>query len=347
MTIRWGIIGCGSVCEVKSGPPLREVPGSSVSVVMRRDPGQAKDYAARHSIARWTTDADSVLGDPAVDAIYVATPPGGHAEYAIAAAKAGKPCYVEKPMARHAPECDAMLAAFETARLPLFVAYYRRALPRFLHLQKLLREERIGTPLSISVHYSRDRTGGTSDWRYDAAQSGGGLLLDLGSHTLDILDFLFGPIIEVAGHAQRNAEGPGVEDTVVVAGRFESGPLLSGSWAFAAHENRDDIAITGTRGRIHVSTFGDTPIELYAADSSEVFPFTNPRGIQAPLIATIISELQGKRGACPSTGYSAARTSRVMDSMLSSYYGGREDAFWERVPRHQPRAHGGGRPSAG
>lgn len=338
MTIRWGIIGCGSVCEVKSGPPLREVPGSTVSVVMRRDGAQARAYATRHGIARWTTDADALLSDAAVDAIYVATPPGNHAEYAIAAAQVGKPCYVEKPMARHGPECDAMLDAFERAGLPLFVAYYRRALPRFLQVQALLAEERIGTPLSVSVHYASNRSEGTSNWRLVAEQSGGGLLLDLGSHTLDVLDFLFGPIAEVTGHAQRNAEGSGVEDTVVIAGRFESGPLLSGTWAFAAHDHRDHIAITGTKGRIDLSTFGDSPIELTTRNASETFTFTNPRGIQAPLIATIILELDGRRGACPSTGQSAARTNRVIDAALSGYYGGRDDAFWTRVP---PRsAHG-------
>ncbi len=336
MTVRWGILGCGSVCEVKSGPPLRQVAGSEIAVVMRRDAAKAEDYARRHGVRRWTTDAAAVLSDPAVNAVYVATPPDSHASYALACAEAGKPCYVEKPMARHTPECERMLTAFGEAGLPLFVAYYRRALPRFLHVATLLRERRIGTPLTVTVRYSRHRSREDVGWRFEPERSGGGLLMDLGSHTLDVLDFLLGPIETVTGEARRMDEGPGVEDTVVACGAFQGGPLLSAAWSFAADEHRDEIEIAGERGRISLSTFGDGPVVVTTDRGSESFQFTNPAGIHSHLVETIVAELNGKRGACPSTGRSALRTSRALDAILAGYYDGRSDAFWLRAPGRGP-----------
>jgi len=98
-TIHWGIIGCGDVTELKSGPAFQKVPGSKLVAVMRRNADLARDYAKRHGVARWYSDASELINDPQVDAVYVATPPDSHALYAIQAMKAGKPVYVEKPMA--------------------------------------------------------------------------------------------------------------------------------------------------------------------------------------------------------------------------------------------------------
>src|SRR5882757_10269989 len=103
--IRWGIIGCGDVTEVKSGPALQRATGSALVAVMRRDRAKAEDYARRHGVARAYDDAAALIADPDVDAVYVATPPSSHAAYTLAAARAGKPVYVEKPMALSHAEC--------------------------------------------------------------------------------------------------------------------------------------------------------------------------------------------------------------------------------------------------
>ena len=213
VTIRWGIIGCGDVCEVKSGPAFYKVPGSALSVVMRRNGGLAADFAKRHGVPRSTTNAEELIFDKDVDAVYIATPPGTHLSYALQVASAGKPCYVEKPMARSAAECRVMLDAFERAKQPLFVAYYRRALPRFLKVREILRSGALGNVLSVSHVYQgradpeRGKPGWPekSGWREDVPESGGGLFLDLGSHVIDLLDFLLGPLAGVAGHASRRA----------------------------------------------------------------------------------------------------------------------------------------------
>ena len=187
MTIRWGIIGCGDVTEVKSGPAFRGADGSELVAVMRRSADAARDYAARHAVPRWYDDADALIHDEEVDAVYIATPPGAHLAHALRVAAAGKPCYVEKPMARNHPECRKMVEAFASCGVPLFVAHYRRALPRFLKAKELIDESRIGRVTGVTYHYASPSHEGLDaadlPWRLIAEQAGGGLFMDLGPHT--------------------------------------------------------------------------------------------------------------------------------------------------------------------
>jgi predicted dehydrogenase len=332
MAIRWGIIGSGDVAEVKSGPGFQRARGSQLVAVMRRRGDLAADFARRHGVPRWYDDAAALIADPEVDAVYIATPPGTHRDYAVQVCAAGKPAYVEKPMARNHAECREMLAAFTAAGLPLFVAYYRRALPRFLKARELIQEGRLGTVTSVAQqhagHAGRDLDQAALPWRLRAEEAGGGLFLDLGCHTLDILDFLLGPLSEVQGAAANVASPYAVEDSVAMTFRA-GGALGTGAWNFASALPADRIEIRGTVGRLALSTFGDEPVELVTAAGRETFTLPNPPHIQQPLIQAIVDALHGE-GECPSTGVTAARTSLVIDQVLAGYYGGRDDAFWER-----------------
>lgn len=331
-TVRWGIIGCGQVTEVKSGPALQRADGSALTAVMRRSAAQAEDYARRHDVPAWYSDADGLIRDPGVDAVYVATPVGAHADYALRVCAAGKPCYVEKPMARNAVECDRMNEAFAKAGLPLFVAFYRRALPRFLAAKRLLDQGRLGRLTHVSCRYTGNRPPWDTEplpWRFVAKHSGGGLFLDLGSHTLDILDYMLGPLRDVTGTASNRAGVYDVEDRVTMQFRTPGDVEGSAQWDFAGKSYEDIITFTGSDGALQLSTFGDEPLQLDARGRKNAFPFSNPEHIQQPLIQTIVDQLRGK-GTCPSTGTSAARTSRVMDQVLADYYGGRDNAFWDR-----------------
>jgi 1,5-anhydro-D-fructose reductase (1,5-anhydro-D-mannitol-forming) len=340
--VRWGILGCGVVCEVKSGPAFQRAAGSELVAVMRRDRGKAEDFARRHGVPAFYDDADALLADPRVDAVYVASPPGSHLELALKVAAAGKPCYVEKPMARSHGECLRMIEAFERARQPLFVAYYRRALDRFLKAKALVDEEALGELSRVEVRYC---SGGQAKldpahlpWRAQAEHAGGGLFLDLGSHTLDVLDFLLGPLQDVQGRAHNAGSPCEVEDGVTLTFTTLAGARGSGSWDFAADSADDRIVLTGSRGTLRLTTFGDEPLELETPAGREAFALPNPKHIQQPLIQTIVDELLG-RGRCASTGVSAARTSRAMDRALTSYYGSREGEFW-RTPEAWPGRRG-------
>ena len=333
MTIRWGIIGCGKVAEVKSGPGFQKAAGSDLVMVMRRDAAQAEDYARRHGVPKWTTDAEALIHDAEVDAVYIATPPGNHLEYALRVAAAGKPAYVEKPMARNYAECRRMIEAFAKAGQPLFVAFYRRRLPRFLRVKELIDSGRLGQVSMLTYRYTdiylRNVDPSNPPWRVIAEQSGGGVFLDLGCHALDIFDFLLGPIESVRGMAANAASPYDVEDAVALHCRFTSGALGVCSWNFAGAARADQIEITGTKGEVTLSVFGNEPLHLETAAGVEQFDLPNPPHIQQPLIQSIVHQLHGQ-GQCPSTGTTAARTARVMDQVLGSYYGGRDDAFWTR-----------------
>lgn len=324
-TIRWGIVGCGNVTEVKSGPAFQKARNSALVAVMRRNGELARDYARRHGVPKWYDDADALIADHEVDAVYVATPPSSHLEYTLKAAAAGKPVYVEKPMALDFAECQTMIDACRDAGVPLFVAYYRRALPRFLKVKELIRSGAIGDVRFVNVTLHEPPAANVLDasalpWRVRPELAGGGLFVDLASHMLDFLDDALGPICDVRGIAGNQAHLYPAEDIVTGAFRFESGVQGVGTWCFSTFEKQDRTEIVGSRGRISYVTFDASPIVLETTEARSEFAIDNPPHIQQPLIQLVVDELNG-RGRSPSTGESAARTSRVMDRMLATVRG--------------------------
>lgn len=319
--IRWGIIGCGDVTEVKSGPALQQATSSELVAVMRRTGHLAQDYARRHGVPRWYDSAEALIHDPEVDAVYVATPPDSHKDYTLLAAQAGKPVYVEKPMALNYAECQSMLEACRAAGVPLFVAYYRRALSRFLKIKELLDAGAIGEPRFVNITLYQPVARGESapdalPWRVRPEVAGGGHFVDLASHMLDLLDFLLGPIRSVHGFASNQGRLYPAEDIVSGSFVFESGVHGAGTWCFTAYDRQDRTEIVGTQGKITYSTFDAQPVVLTTPAGTSGLAFDYPAHIQQPLIQTVVDALNGN-GTCPSTGESAARTSWVMDRMLA------------------------------
>ncbi len=322
--VNWGVIGVGDVCEVKSAPAMNLVDHSRLVAVMRRNEELAEDYARRHCVNKWYGDAKSLINDPDVNAIYIATPPNVHKELTILAAAAGKPVYVEKPMARTYLECQAMIAACAVAEVPLFVAYYRRTLPHFIEVKKLIEAGDIGEVRHVRVTLYQelipDIVGkAANNWRVDPEIAGGGYFYDLASHQLDLLDFLLGPIANATGLIANQAGHYDAEDIVTATWRFDSGVLGSGSWCFTsdAVSQQDETVIVGSKGQISFATFGEGAFRLLTSTRDEAFEFDLPMHIQQFLIRDIVDELLG-RGTCPSTGETGARTNRVMEAILGA-----------------------------
>jgi predicted dehydrogenase len=319
--IKWGIIGVGNVCEKKSGPAFQHIEGSELVAVMRRTGSLAQDYAQRHGVPKWYDNAEKLIADPDINAIYIATPPDGHAYYTALAAAAGKPVYVEKPMARTHQECLDMIAVCEKANVPLFVAYYRRILPNYLKIKALIDEKTIGDIrfVDIKMHKSfkqdeKNQLENKDNWRINPNTAGGGYFYDLASHQLDFLDYLFGRIIKAEGIAKNFGNFYPAEDTTLGIFTFENGILGMGSWCFAVSEESalDKTIIYGSKGSIEFDFFSNFQVKLNLdGQNSRIFTFEMPENIQLPLIQTIVDELQGK-GKCPSTGVSGARTNWVM-----------------------------------
>ena len=322
-TVRWGLIGCGDVTEVKSGPALQKADDSALVAVMRRDRAKAEDYARRHNVSRVHAHAEQLIDDPEVDVVYIATPPSSHCDLALKVAAAGKPCLVEKPMAMNHAECLRMVEAFRAAQRPLWVAYYRRALPRFLKVRELLRARVIGQLTSIHVKVTDPLATGDAAkaWRFNPVISGGGLFLDLGSHYFDIIDFLAGPITGAAGFPLNTGGAYEAEDVTAVAFKIGSAVAGTGIWNFNAPVAGDSIVFTGSAGEIATAVRADSDVVVTRGGESNLYRFRNPPHVHQPLIQTIVDELRG-RGQCESSAESAARASWVMDRCLESYYKG-------------------------
>src|SRR3954464_6870734 len=319
-TVRWGIIGCGDVTEVKSGPGFQKADGSALVAVMRRDGARARDYARRHGVPRAYDRAEELIADPEVDAVYIATPPSSHLELASRVASAGKPCLVEKPMATSHAACVRMADVFRQRGVPLWVAYYRRALPRFLTVRDLLRAGAIGHLTSMHVEVTAPALTGEAIWRVDPAIAGGGLFFDLGSHCVDLVEFLCGPITSVAGFALNTSGAYPVED--VTAAAFSTADKVAGSgiWNFNAPGKTDVMTFVGSEGTLRTPIFSDTDVVVTRGADIRVHEIRNPPHVHQPLIQAIVNELRG-HGRCESTADSGARASSVLDEGVAGYYG--------------------------
>ncbi|WP_346858064.1 Gfo/Idh/MocA family oxidoreductase [uncultured Draconibacterium sp.] len=325
-TVNWGIIGVGNVTEVKSGPAFYKIAHSNLVAVMRRNADKAEDFAKRHNVPKWYSNASELINDPDVNAIYIATPPNSHADYAIEAMKAGKAVYVEKPMAKSYAECIKMLQVAEKTGSSLWVAYYRRTLPAFLKVKELVESGAIGKPLMVNIKLYKQATERNQlpeemHWHVFPEISGAGHFFDLASHQLDYLDFVFGEIADVKGNAANIGGLYPAEDTVSGTWKHKSGIIGSGSWCFVVDENSEEdyIQIIGEKGEICLPCFSPGNVKVKTAEGIRELTFQNPEHISQNLVQQVVDELRGI-GKCVSTGKSAARTSWVLDEMVKEYY---------------------------
>ncbi len=320
--VNWGIIGCGNVTEHKSGPAFGKVNASRVVAVMRRDEAKARDYAKRHDIPAWYTRADDLISDPDVNAVYVATPPSSHAEYAISAMKQGKAVYVEKPMASHYNDCLKMQQVAIETGMPLYVAYYRRALPYFIRVKELIDSGKLGELLYAKVDFQTppredDYNFQTPPWRVIPEIAGGGYFYDMACHQLDLLDWTLGPASEISARCFNRRGLYQVEDLVTAHIIYNSEVPLTGSWCYASGEGQqtDKIFIYGTQGSLEFSTFTFTPVRFTTPGGIMEFNPPNPENIQFCFIQNMVEELRGIRPIHLNIE-SAVRTNLIMDKIL-------------------------------
>ncbi len=322
--VQWGIIGAGDVCEVKSAPAMYKVDRSKVVAVMRRNAAKAADFAKRHNIGKWYDDADQLINDPEVNAVYIATPPSSHQELAEKVAKAGKPVYVEKPMAKTHAECQSMVDTFKKYDLPLYVAYYRRTLPNFLKVKELVDSGAIGDVRMVNIEMIKPVkpdviTHLEDNWRVDPDVAGGGYFYDLASHQLDYLDYLLGPIEDAKGYSLNQTNNYSADDITVANFLFPNKVVGNGIWCYTAAQtvSKEQTTIIGSKGHIIYGSFENTIVSWETeSGEKESINFEMPQHIQTPLIQQVVDDLLGT-GACVSSGVSAARTNKILEQIVS------------------------------
>jgi predicted dehydrogenase len=306
--LQWGIIGCGDVTEVKSGPAFNKVANSSLVAVMRRDAAKAKDYATRHNVPKWYSSAQQLIADPDINAIYVATPPSSHEEYTIAALKAGKPVYVEKPMTIDTASAQRMAEAAARHQTKLTVAHYRRAQPLFQKIKQLVDDRVIGEPRLVQIDLCKraltaeEMAVPKTSWRVDSKLAGGGLFNDLAPHQLDILYHILGDVDKSSGVAVNQAKLYAVPDVVTGFIQFKSGVVFSGSWCFSSHygPDTDTCEIRGDKGLIRFSFFDHRPITVITPNGTEEFVFEPLQHVQQPMISRVTEYFLGTgTNPCP------------------------------------------------
>ncbi|WP_256011949.1 Gfo/Idh/MocA family protein [Desertivirga xinjiangensis] len=318
-TLKWGIIGCGDVTEVKSGPGFSKAPGSALVAVMRRDASKAEDYARRHGVPKWYTDADALINDPEVEAVYIATPPLFHEEYTVAALKAGKPVYVEKPMTMNSFSAIRMAEAEKEFQTKLTVAHYRRGLPLFIKIKELIDTNEIGDIRFVSLqmlqpHQSELITKTEDNWRVNPKLSGGGLFHDLAPHQIDLMLYFFGKVKKTEGISGNQGAYYPADDIVTGQLLFENGVIFKGIWCFTVpkEETKDLVEIIGSEGKITFSVFGQY-YSVAKAGKEERYEVKAPQHIQQPMIELVVDYFTGK-GENPCPAQEGIEVMRIMDS---------------------------------
>lgn len=322
-TINWGIIGCGDVTELKSGPAFNKVTDSKMVAVMRRNADKAADYAKRHQVPKWYSNAKELINDAQVNAIYIATPPAFHEAYTIAAINAGKPVYVEKPMSLNFKSAQKMYLAAEENNVKLVVAHYRREWPLFKKIKELVDAGTIGSIHLVKLVYDKPALTAAEladekiAWRVNPSISGGGLFHDLAPHQLDIMYFLFGDARQIQGVATNQAGVYKAHDLVAGNILFNNNIAFTGSWCFNAATPADYCEITGSKGKIRFSFFSSNVIELTVEGKTTAYTFDALQHVQQPMIEKTVSYFLGKANN-PCSGYEAAKIMRWMDIFVSS-----------------------------
>jgi predicted dehydrogenase len=317
--ISWGIIGCGDVTEIKSGPAFHKVAHSRLLAVMRRNAAKAEDYARRNNVPQWYSDAKELLNNPEINAVYVATPPKFHEEYVIAALEKGKFVYVEKPVTVSVASCERMIAAAARYGGKLCVAHYRRAQPMFLAIKDAL--ERIGRVKMVDLTMFQPDNSGLiakteTNWRVVPEISGGGLFFDLAPHQLDILIFLLGDPVRYAGGPAYQTHFYEAEDAVAGTIEFPEQALFTGNWCFTVPGflTEDLCRIIGDKGSIEFPFFGNQ-FSVTSEEKKETFPFQRLEHVQQPMIQKVVDYFMGK-GDNPCSAEEALKSMAVMEAFV-------------------------------
>lgn len=320
--VNWGIIGCGDVCEVKSGPAFNKVANSKLVAVMRRNRDKAKDFAQRHGVPKFFSDATELISDPEVNAIYIATPPSSHESYTEMALKAGKPVYVEKPVTIDSVSLDRMIDMEKLHHGKVSVAHYRRGLALFNNIKQLLRNGEIGNVKLILLRTlqpiaSKIITQTEDNWRIKPEISGGGLFHDLSPHQLDIMYWIFGSPKHVHVRTANQGRLYNAPDLTMVQIEFTKDIHFNGVWDFNVAETAtaDLCEIIGDRGSIRFSFFRISTIELITKDRTKILEEEYPVNIQQPHIDNVVKYFRGE-GENPCSLNEALVTMKIMDKAV-------------------------------
>lgn len=312
--LNWGIIGCGSVVEKKSGPAIEKSENSQIIAVMRRDRAKAEDFARRHGIKRFYSNDSDIIKDKEINIVYVATPPDSHSKYCIEAAKAGKDVLVEKPMALNTKECQKMIEACDKAGVNLFVAYYRRFHSHVQKMKEIIQRGEMGEIIQSKIDISMPIPGGLKgkSWREMPEISGGGYFADMGSHRLDAMVYLLGNVRRVLTIKGKHTKTTPVEDTITGILEFESGTQCSVMSDFYSGRIADQFEIYGTNKCLIATPLDEFTLQVKSQEGEKEYTFDKQYPPHYGLIKHIENVINGQ-AKNESSGQDGIKTTQILD----------------------------------
>ena len=311
-TIRWGILGCGDIAQKRVADAIRRDSRSQLVAACRRDVNRLGDFCRRFDVPHAIPQSADLFRSTEIDAVYVATPVHLHRQNVLEAAAAGKHILVEKPMALNAVECDEMVAACTNSGVTLSVAYYRRFYPIVNRIKELIASGELGKPLSVSATTGNPTLFPDSDWRVVLAQGGGGPLMDIGSHRIDLFLDMFGPVANVKSCVESIGSTYESEDTAVVMLKFVAGPVGLLQTYFGATDVPDQFSVLCTNGSMATSSLNDGELLIRRAGSVSIEQHPPDANLHAPLIVDFTEAIADGRPPVV-TGEQGADVNRVID----------------------------------
>ncbi|MBB6481248.1 Gfo/Idh/MocA family protein [Spirochaeta isovalerica] len=317
--VKWALCGAGDICEKRVAPAIRDLPGAHPHSVSRRNKALLEEFAERFGFSRTYTDWKEQFRDPEAEAVYIATPVNLHREQSIFAMEQGKHVLCEKPMALNSREASLMLDAAKANGVRFGVAYYRRFYPMVEKIMEVLGDKGIGSPRYVQVQnfepFNR-KEGEARYWLLKPEISGGGPMMDMGCHRLELLHYLFGEIADLTSTLKTLRFQREVEDTSVALLTFKTGLMANVASLHTVQEPRDTIEIYGTEGSIHVENLNEGIYRIVKNGEKEKGVCPPRTNAHSPLIDDFCRAIREERDPAV-TGDWALKTTELLDRIYS------------------------------
>lgn len=296
--VKWGLIGAGDIVRKRVVSALQNAENSELISVSRSQSDLAQSFAEEFGIPKWFADWRELVADNEIDAVYIATPVYLHKDQTILAAQNGKHVLCEKPMALNVAECKEMIQVCEANNVKLSVAYYRHFYPVIDRIKQLIESDEIGKPVLAQINafeYVDISEEHPHFWFLQKEKSGGGPMMDFGCHRLEVLNNLFGEVINLKSIVTNKNFNREVEDTATAIMEFETGTCANLTVTHSAFEPQDTLDIYGDKGSIHIPVLnkGELRIRTKDGDRLELCPPHN--NLHQPLIADFIEAIIDNR----------------------------------------------------
>ncbi len=316
-TVRWGLIGCGDIARKSVVPALQDADNSKLITVTRSDASKAESFAKEFSIGKWTASWQELVTDKDINSVYVATPVYLHAEQTIKAAENGKHILCEKPMALNSEECTNMIDACKANGVKLGIAYYRHLFSPVNRIKEIIASGEIGKVVHIQANNFENfnlPAGAPRYWFLKKDRAGGGPMMDMGCHRIEIFTNILGPVKKTYSFLSNTVFDREVEDTATAHFIFESGATGLLVSAHAIKEPTDTLDIYGSLGSIHAPVLNEGTLNITTTEGTHTESHPNNSNFHLPLVENFVKSVLNEREPAVN-GEAGLEINRILDTI--------------------------------